>query len=265
MAANNIESYYYSGQGVVLMGEIDENGQALSLLPIGNVSALTIAIETSRTEHKESQTGARGTDKVITTEVGAAVNITIEHLIQANLALGLYGESKDVAAATAKEFKVPKVKLGTVTPLPAIKLSNVTVDDGADTPAVTYTEGENYRVNMEAGSIYWFTAAEQTAAGATETLADDAAVAINYDSAAHKQLDALTSSAAPTRFLRFEGLNTVENNDPVVIDIFKFESSPLAEYALINEEISNIALEGNALADTSRTTGSKYFTQRSLK
>ncbi|QHJ74654.1 hypothetical protein VH22019_00090 [Vibrio phage VH2_2019] len=257
MSANNIESYYYSGQGVVMMGEIDANGNAHALRPIGNVSALSIAIETSRTEHKESQTGARGTDKVITTEVGASVNMTIEHLIQANLALGLYGETGDVAAKTDATLQVAKVMLGTVTPLDAIKLTDLSVD--------TYVEGENYRVNMEAGSVYWMTTAEQTAAGASATLAEDSAVTITYSSEAHKKLDALTTSAAPTRFLRFEGLNTVENNDPVVIDIFKFESSPLAEYALINEEISNIALEGNALADTSRTAGSKYFVQRSLR
>ncbi|QWS69917.1 major tail protein [Vibrio phage vB_VpS_PG28] len=257
MSANNIESYYYSGQGVVMMGEIDANGNAHALRPIGNVSALSIAIETSRTEHKESQTGARGTDKVITTEVGASVNMTIEHLIQDNLALGLYGETGQVAAKTDATLTVSKVMLGTVTPLDAIKITSISVD--------TFVEGENYRVNKEAGSIYWMTTAEQSAANAGSMLAEDAEVTITYSSEAHKKLDALTSSAAPTRFLRFEGLNTVENNDPVVIDIFKFESSPLAEYALINEEISNIALEGNALADTSRTAGSKYFVQRSLR
>lgn len=263
--ANNIQSYYFSGQGVVMMGEIDADGNAHALRPIGNVSALAIAISTTRTEHRESQSGARGIDKVITTEVGASVNMTVEHLIQENLALGLYGETGDIAAITDQEQPEFNVTLGTVTAIPALSLSTVTVEDSHTAGAKTYVEGENFRLNKEAGSIYWFTAEEQTAAGASEVLADADPVAITFSSGEHKQLDGLTTSAAPVRFLRFEGLNTVENNDPVVVEIFRFETAPLAEYALINEEISNIALEGTALADSSRTTGSQYFIQRSLR
>ncbi|WAS28452.1 major tail protein [Vibrio phage LV6] len=265
MSKNNIESYYYSGQGVVLMGEYDAEGNVKGLRPIGNVSALSIAISTNRVEHKESQTGARGTDKVITTEVGASVNMTVEHLIQENLALGLYGTTGAVAEKTDETFTVKAVELGTVTRLDAINLLAITVDDGKETPTVTYELDKNYRVNMEAGSIYWMTTEEQTAAGATTQLAEATEVGGKFTSGAYKQLDALTSSAAPVRFLRYEGLNTVENNDPVIIEIFKFETAPLAEYALINEEISNVALEGTALADVSRTTGSKYFVQKSLR
>lgn len=263
--ANNIESYYYSGQGVVMLAEYDENGVLQGYRPIGNVSALSIGIETTRTEHRESQTGARGIDRVITTEVNATVSMTVEHFVQENLALGLYGSTAAVAAETDQTQAAAKRLLGTVEALPAIGLENVVVADNIASPTTTYEEGKNYRLNADAGSIYWMTDAEQTAAGATTNIAEDTMVAIGYDHGAQNVLQGLESSNAPIRALRFEGLNTVEGNDSVVVEIYRFETAPLAEYALINEEISNIELTGNALADNSRTTGSRYFRQISTR
>lgn len=264
--ANNIESYYYSGQGVVMLAEYDTAGVLQGYRPIGNVSALSIGIETTRTEHRESQTGARGIDRVITTEVNATVSMTVEHFVQENLALGLYGSTADVAASTSEVTQAPVARLlGTVEALPHIDVSSVVITDVLNSPTVTYVEGENYRLNADAGSIYWFTTAEQTAAGATNSITDATTVAVSYDHGAQKVLQGLESANAPVRALRFEGLNTVESNESVVVEIYQFETAPLAEYALINEEISNIELTGNALADNSRTSGSRYFRQISAR
>lgn len=261
--ANNVESYYYSGQGVVMLAEYDENHNLLGYRPIGNVSALSIGIETTRTEHRESQTGARGIDRVITTEVNANVSMTVENFIQENLALGLYGSSATLAAATDVSQTAKERILGTVEALEAMDISNLVVSDTLVTPSITYVEGENYRLNADAGSIYWMTEPEQNAAGAANVITPTDTVAVKYDHGAQKVLQGLESSNAPVRALRFEGLNTVENNSPVVVEIYKFETAPLAEYALINEEIANIELSGNALADNTRTSGSRYFRQLS--
>ncbi|AEH21871.1 VHS1058 protein [Vibrio phage 1] len=261
--ANNIESYYFSGQGVVMLAEYDANNNLLGYRPIGNVSALSIGIETTRTEHRESQTGARGIDRVITTEVNANVSMTVENFIQENLALGLYGSTATEAAKT-DITQDPKARLlGTVEALDGINVANLVVSDAVSSPSITYLEGKNYRLNKDAGSIYWMTEEEQTKAGAANVISAASTVAAKYDLGEQKILQGLETSNAPVRALRFEGLNTVENNAPVVVEIYKFETAPLAEYALINEEISNIELTGNALADNTRTTGSRYFRQLS--
>ncbi|AUR95994.1 major tail protein [Vibrio phage 1.215.B._10N.222.54.F7] len=263
--ANNVESFYYSGQGVVMLAEYDENHNLLGYRPIGNVNALSIGIETTRTEHRESQTGARGIDRVITTEVNANVSMTIENFIQENLALGLYGSSAVLAAATDIEQAAKVRHLGMVEALVALDVTNVVVTDVLASPTITYELDKNYRVNTDAGSIYWLTVEEQTAAGAANVITATDTVAVKYDHGEQKVLQGLETSNAPVRALRFEGLNTVENNSPVVVEIYKFETAPLAEYALINEEIANIELSGNALADNSRTKGSRYFRQLSAQ
>ncbi|QQO38346.1 major tail protein [Vibrio phage vB_ValS_VA-RY-4] len=262
--ANNIDSHYYSGQGVVMLAQYDDQNKLTGYIPVGNVSALTIGIETARNEHRESQTGARGVDRVVTTEVGATVSMTVENFIQENLALGLYGSSAAVEAAAGQSMKF-NVMQGRVYALDHIAVENVVVDDGQDPVVMTYEEDKNYTVNTDAGSIRIMTEAEQTEAGAANVIADNTEIGVTYDFGDHKVLQGLETSSAPVRALRFEGLNTVEDDATVVVEVFRFETAPLAEYALINEEIANIELSGSALADATITEGSRYFRQLSVK
>jgi len=264
MPAHNTQSQYFSGQGVVLLATRNATtGEPEGFVTIGNVSALALAVATTNLEHKESTTGARGIDLRLTQEVNATVNMTIESLSQENLALGLYGTTTDVAQGTASEKTFASVKLGQIYSLDKIKVSTVSAEANPSGTPTTLTVNENFRVNEDAGSIYFMTAAEQTAAGAAETLTDEDEVKVTFDHAAQKQMDALTTGQ-PERWLRFEGLNTADGNKPVVIDVFRFAADPLQELAMINEELANIAVEGSALADQKRTTGSKYFRVQSL-
>lgn len=68
----------------------------------------------------------------------------------------------------------------------------------------------------------------------------------------------------PNSFLRFEGLNTVETNSPVVVELFKFSNDPLKEMALISDTYGQFQLEGALLSDSLRLTGSKYFSVKQL-
>ena len=72
-------SKYFSGQGVVLLGDRDPTtGKGSGFMPVGNVSDLKIDIGTSSIEHKESQSGARGIDLRLTTEIKATVSMSME-------------------------------------------------------------------------------------------------------------------------------------------------------------------------------------------
>lgn len=88
-------------------------------------------------------------------------------------------------------------------------------------------------------------------------------VTASYSYEAHDRLEAMTAAEEDV-FIRFEGLNTAESNAPVVIDIFRVNVSPLQELALISDEIQSSNLEGPVLVDTTRKTGSKYYTVRKV-
>jgi hypothetical protein len=346
-------SYYYSGQGVVLIGERDSNGKPKGLIPVGNVSDLKIAVTTSVLEHKESQTGQRGIDLRLTTETKAALSMTIENFSSTNLALALRGDVTNRLAGTATtETLAGGVFFGKVTPLayPQV-LTTTNVKHGTGTP-VTLTAYTNdttawdYKINTTAGSVLFndgqgsvkadklgtdancatalatpyvtvgatttltFTAAPtgavagmkcmvQGAAGADAALLNGKAfeiltvtattLVLNVDTSAKTitgtsgfaSIDGLAGQATYTygpsklvnsltagsteRYMRFEGLNTADGNNPVIVEVFKFLIDPLKELALIGDGIGQFVLEGNVLADSLQSTGSKYFKQVLLR
>src|SRR2546426_566350 len=94
-------NHYYSGQGVVLVGDRDATtGKPIGLIPVGNVSDLKIAIATTVVEHKESQTGQRGIDLRLTTETKANLSMTMQNFLASNLATALRGAAATIASGS---------------------------------------------------------------------------------------------------------------------------------------------------------------------
>ncbi len=245
-------SNYLSGQGVLLLATKDgTTGEPNSgFRAVGNVSALTIGNETTEFEHKESQSGVRAVDLTLVTEISVNVNWTMESLISENLALALKGVAADIATSSVTD--VAGVAYWDLwTPLEHIDVTAfVLTNTGA---IVTYTLDTDYELDAAAGAF-------RTLSGGTIT--DTQAVEWDYTFGAQETVDALTLGANPIRWARFHGLNTADLDSPTVVDIFRLDVTPLAELALINDEISQMAIEGTALSDATRATGSKFFTIR---
>jgi|GEM_PF-3394727 len=89
---------------------------------------------------------------------------------------------------------------------------------------------------------------------------DGIALTADYSYAAQNRIDAMTTGA-PERYLRFEGLNTAEENIPVVVEAFRFQVDPGKEFGLIQEgdNLSSFVLEGSVLFDALQSSGSKYY------
>ena len=236
---------YYSGQGIVMLAKRDANGEPMGFTPIGNVSDLKISVSVSTIEHKESQTGQRAIDLRLTTETKSALSMTVENFIAANLADALRGSNTTIAGGTVTALPV-KAYLGKVVALKHLRVSNVVVHDGA-TPL---TLGTDYFVNAEAGSLKF--------ASVIAGVVDGDTLTVGYSYGSQVQVDALTEGAKEL-YMRFEGLNTAEGNVPVVVEVFKFLTDPLKELSLISDAIQQFTLEGSVLADSTKTTGSKFF------
>lgn len=249
MTTADTTSNYLSGQGVLLLATKDgTTGEPNSgFRAVGNVSALTVGNEVDEFEHKESQSGQRAVDLTLITEISVSVNFTMESLISENLALAFKGTAADIAGATVSD--VAYVGYHDLwTPLAHIDLSAVVITNTGG--IVTYVLDTDYNLDAAAGAFF-------TLSGGTIT--DTQALEVDYTYAAQETVDVLTVSANPIRWARFHGLNTADLDNPVVVDIFKMETTPLAELALINDEIAQMEIEANALSDATRATGSKFF------
>lgn len=259
-----IKNSYYSGQGVALLGDRDPvTHRGINFLPVGNVSDLKISIATSVLEHKESTSGVRGIDLRLTTEVKASASMVMENFNAANMALALRGESTNVAAGAVTD-EPGKFAAGMVMPLDRIKVTSLVVKK-ASTVLVQYVAGTgtavdgawDYKANLDAGSIMW------APVPVTALLVDGDVITSSYTAAAQKVVDALTKSSSE-KFLRFEGLNTADGNDPVVVEAFRFLLDPAKEYNLITDAVQKFTLDGSLLFDADQT-GSNYFRQIGLK
>ena len=250
MTTADTSSNYLSGQGVLLLATKDgTTGEPNSgFRAVGNVSALSVGNEVTEFEHKESQSGQRAVDLTLITEISVNVNFTMESLISENLAIALKGDSADVAASSVTG-EVVTAYHDLWSPTLRVSISTVVVTNTGG--IVTYVLDTDYELDAAAGAIR---------ALSTGAITDTQALEVDYAFAAQETVNALTVSANPVRWARFHGLNTVDSDNPVVVDVYRMEITPLAELALINDEIAQMEIEATALSDATRSTGSKFFT-----
>lgn len=102
-----------------------------------------------------------------------------------------------------------------------------------------------------------------TTGAGTKLISDGMPLTVDYTYESQVKVDALTEGASEL-YMRFEGLNTADENKPVVVEVFRFLTDPLKELALISDAVQQFVLEGSVLADTTRPEGSKYFVVQKL-
>lgn len=91
-----------------------------------------------------------------------------------------------------------------------------------------------------------------------KVLFEGSSASVDYSHATQYRVEGLTTGVKEF-FVRFEGLNTADENKPVVVEVFRMQSDPFKELALIGEDFQKFELEGMAMFDSTRTTGSKFF------
>lgn len=238
---------YYSGQGIVYLSEKDTNGALLGYRDIGNVPELKLSFKTDVVSHKESRTGNRLVDMRLATGKDCTASFTLEGFDPETLKTAMYATSSTIASGTVTAESAT-ARLGKVIALAKIKVSTVVVKGTGAKSAKTYVLDKNYTVDANSGSIYIFTAAEQTAASAVDQIADADVLAIDYAYAAQSSTSAF-KDAQKTYSLRLEGLNTADSNNPVVVTIPNFRPDPLKDLSLISDTLQTFQMEGAALAD----------------
>lgn len=102
------------------------------------------------------------------------------------------------------------------------------------------------------------TTAKVITVGTNKVVWDGTSLLIDYAWAAQTQVDSFTAGQ-PELYLRFEGLNTAEDNSPVVIEVFKFAVDPTQDLSLISDTMQSFVLQGSVLKDDKRATGSPYY------
>jgi hypothetical protein len=252
--AAQIDTKYFMGQGMVFLAEKNETtGEPLAMRHLGNVTDLKLQLKTTTIDLKEAMTGARGLAKRLTTENACTFSATLESLVKENLAIALRAAITDKVAGSATGETVTAFKSSLLPLRYAALVDDATLVVKSANGVTTYVKGTDYTVNTDSISI--------PVAGAIAALdtGDGVPLLIAYHYGAQTIVDAFTEPAKEY-WLRFEGLNTAEENKSVIVNIFKISPDPLKELAMIGDKQAEISLDGACLVDSTRTgTDSRFF------
>lgn len=242
---------YYRGQGKVYLAERNPAGAPMGFRYLGNCPQLRLSTQVQKIEHQESYTGRSSTDLVLETQRRAMLMMRLESFDIKNLELALYGQASTVAGATVTDEPHTAYK-GKALGLSNINLTSfTTLKNGA----TTYIAGTDYTVNLKSGLI------DILEAGA---IADNTSVTATYVAGSFEKLKGFTAQVR-NYYLRFDGLNTVENDAPVIVEVYKVRFEPVNQLDLIENQLVGIELSGEALYDDLRAdTTDRYFSERQV-
>ena len=245
----------YRGQGQVFLAK-RVSGKPAGLEFIGNVSELTLNPQTEKIEHMESQTGNNSVDKVIERGLKVEMSMTIDSMASENLARMVFGKltTEDAATVTGEVQVAYPGKNLIVNNINLLTFDSLTDAGGA----TTYVAGTDYEViDLAAGMIRILNGA----------ITEGQSVEANYTTGAQETVAAF-GEPNTEYWLRFNGLNTAEENNPVIIDCFKVRFAPSQDVAVINDDdFATYQQSGDCLFDATQPVSGKlgrYFSVRQL-
>ena len=247
------DTLFFNGQGVLLLAKLSAAGVPMGFRHVGNCTELSISPKTTTDDRKDSMTGARALIKKMTIEVGTDIAFKLDSVLDnENLAMALRASYVKKAAGTVTDEAATAYK-GTILPLANIALvDDVTLVVKSTDGLTTYAKGTDYTVHdhslfiVDAGAI-----------GTADT-GTGVPLKVSYHYGAQVKFEPLTE-AAQEYALRFEGLNTAEDNKAVIINVFKVGTDITKQFGLITEKATPLDISGAVLLDSTKTTGSKFF------
>ncbi|MDW8399389.1 MAG: hypothetical protein RMK90_12600 [Acetobacteraceae bacterium] len=233
---------YYAGQGRVFIAQRDAGGNPVNMRWVGNVPELKISLNVQTVEHKESYSGQQLTDLQLIKSKEGEFTCSLEYFTIENLLLALYGESASAAAGTVSgETLAGGVAAGDIRLLANPFVSNVVVRDSAGTPKTL--PAAQYTVFAGQGAIQF----NDVTTGGPYTQP----FRVDYTFAGRRQV-AMFRSAPPEVWVRFDGVNTANAMQRVVIDLYRVAINPTKDLAVLGDEVQRFELTGRVLADLTK-------------
>jgi hypothetical protein len=229
----------FSFQGEVLIAERDASGNAKAFRRAGDAPTFDLSLTVDKDQQRESQSGRRLLASEIITANNSNLSLVLNHFTAANLGLALYSTPVTIAASTVADETLPDDLVdGDIV---ALAQQNISVLVIADQVPATLVEDTHYKIHSaEHGTVEML-----DIASFTQPLEAD------YDYAGGINL-AMFAQPAPERWVRLNGINTAEQDKPVLVDLYRVQFDPVETMTLINEAHGNLPLSGSVLYDSTK-------------
>jgi hypothetical protein len=222
---------------------------------IGDVDNLDVTVEVEELERRSNQYGVAMLAHSAVTQVGGTVEMTAMQMTDRNRALGMAGDRETMSqtAETAQTMTVTGVAAGGIYMLPALSVSNVSVDDGEAT-ATSYTLGTHYELDAEAGMLKVLSLPEGSGAD----------MVVTYDTAEISSGLQVGIGGNPNQrgALRFRGVNDIGVR--VLVDLWDVQLRPSGARSYISSEYASVPLTGKIFAVPGKARGYAMGMERTL-
>lgn len=239
-------SYFY-GQGRISLAPIDPtSGLPGKFVFVGDVSACTVKLTNSKVSHNESYSGQVAQTAYFPTKKSGTLDMTINQIDSNSLALALFGTTASTVAGTVTGETVPAgLVVGDTFYADNPQVSAVVITDSTAQP-VTLVLGTHYEIDDANFGRFVLLSVN----GITQPLK------LAYSYGAFSQT-AIFTQAQPVVALRYEGVNLADNNKPVMIDLYRVATDPLAQLQLIStgSDVEGMQVTGGLLIDTTKPSG----------
>lgn len=230
---------YFSGQGKLKVAPIVAGVVAAGYRWVGNVPDFKPAFAASKTDHKESWSGQRLTDKTLTTELNSTFSATLEDWSPANLALATRGSVQKTASGTVTGESSPATMVvGETWLLANGNITSLTITDSAASPATV--DPSKYTADLAYGTIEVL-----NLTGVTLPLK------ASYTKGVVEIVPFFTEPIKEVAVL-FEGINTADENKKVRAELYRVALDPTKELGLITEAFGQFVIEGTAMIDNTK-------------
>lgn len=243
---------YFSFQGKVYIGTKDGSGQPNELYFVGNSPEVTLNFETTTIEHKESTSCSRLTDFQLETEQKVSLKIVLEELLPLNLQKALRSTAVAITGSTVTNEQIgPDSGLAvTNTPYGRTKfadISSVSLKDSASPIPNTLVLNTDYSIeSADYGLIKWLL-----------LTGDTQPYLINY-TYANQTIYPFFNTAQLNYYVVVDLCNTAESNAKYRLELYKCQLQPTNEFAVINDELGRMELDGTALYDSDLGTDANF-------
>lgn len=242
---NQNQSYAFEGRGKVYLTPVTGGTRGESFwVGVSDTAALSHSVD-GETELYERHTG-----EDVLWDTGNGTKTTSlsfnlkERRINA-LTAALQAVVETVAAATVTDEAHTASNIGSIAFLKHQKVSNVVIEDSTAGTAQPLAEGIDYKVDADYGRI--------------EMLTDSFVQPLNvsYDYGEVTVIKPMTNKVDHYE-VRVDGLNKVGQKDKQLIEVYKFKPNPVDTFDILNDEFSEMTLEGNCLYDASDDREASY-------
>lgn len=233
----------FIGRGRVYIAERDDNGIPGIFKFVGCADALDISLAVETIEHVSKCTSADAIDAQLTTKQSANVTMTLSEWFQDNLLLALRGTlvpdssgGSVTGEACGTGFVAGDIYLlGAATGTPHTNVSAASLSDSGGALVLN----TDYTINLNTGTV-------------TFLLATTGAVTANYT---YDDLpyNAMFKAGSKAYWVRFDGVNKADDDDPFVVDLYKVQFTPAQSLNLLADDFTPLELGGAVLIDDAKS------------